>query len=383
MSVKAVVESENLAIQPESEVKTCRFVLPVIFTVTEAVSFKQSFQELCQTHTSLTRAILDFRHTAFMDSSGIGALVSAKKFSQKQRIELVLQNVSDQVSMVLSLADLDRLFTFEQSSPAEIEAAAASEALVNLLAPSTGEPASKGSASSPAKKLPIVKAFPRPDEKRTIRVVSSRTPDPFITHPSVRCWPKRGMDIVGSLIGLTIVGVLFIPIAIAIKLDNPGPIFFGQIRCSRMGRRFKMWKFRSMVADAEEKKHLVSNEASGAIFKSASDPRITRVGYFLRKTSLDEVPQFWNVLKGDMSLVGTRPPTPDEVERYEIPQWQRLDVKPGMTGEWQVNGRSSIKDFEDIVRLDLKYQENWSLAYDIRLILKTVLVLFNKKSGAM
>ncbi|MGC8715100.1 MAG: sugar transferase, partial [Leptodesmis sp.] len=178
-------------------------------------------------------------------------------------------------------------------------------------------------------------------------------------------------------------GIVLIPIAIAIKLDSPGPIFFGQVRCSRMGKRFKMWKFRSMVTDAEAKKHLVENEAEGAIFKAKNDPRITRVGRFLRKTSLDELPQFWNVLKGEMSLVGTRPPTPDEVERYEIPQWQRLDIKPGMTGEWQVNGRSSIKNFEDIVRLDLKYQENWSLIYDIQLIIKTIGVIFNKKSGAM
>jgi lipopolysaccharide/colanic/teichoic acid biosynthesis glycosyltransferase len=138
-----------------------------------------------------------------------------------------------------------------------------------------------------------------------------------------------------------------------------------------------------MVVDAEKKKHLVKNEASGAIFKSSHDPRITPVGRFLRKTSLDELPQFWNVLKGEMSLVGTRPPTPDEVERYEIPQWQRLDIKPGMTGEWQVNGRSAVKDFEDIVRLDLKYQENWSLMYDLKLIFKTIWVVFNKNSGAM
>ncbi|MCJ8280917.1 MAG: sugar transferase, partial [Rivularia sp. ALOHA_DT_140] len=103
----------------------------------------------------------------------------------------------------------------------------------------------------------------------------------------------------------------------------------------------------------------------------------------LRRTSLDELPQFWNVLKGEMSLVGTRPPTPDEVETYEVPEWERLDVKPGMTGEWQVNGRSSIRDFEDVIRLDLQYQRNWSLMYDIQLIFKTVVILFNKSSGAM
>ncbi len=221
-----------------------------------------------------------------------------------------------------------------------------------------------------------------PPRKRQPKAISAAEP-PFITHPSVKSRAKRVIDIAGALIGLTITGILFVPIAIAIKIDNPGPIFFGQIRCSWMGRRFLMWKFRSMVADAERLKHMVENQANGAIFKNSNDPRITRVGRFLRKTSLDELPQFWNVLKGEMSLVGTRPPTPDEVERYEIPQWQRLDIKPGMTGEWQVNGRSSVKDFEDVVRLDLKYQENWSLSYDLKLILKTIWVVFNKDAGAM
>jgi len=149
-----------------------------------------------------------------------------------------------------------------------------------------------------------------------------------------------------------------IAIAISIKINSPGPIFFCQIRCGWMGRHFRMWKFRSMCVNAEEIKDQIKNEAEGAIFKNKNDPRITKIGSFLRRKSLDEFPQFWNVLKGDMSLVGTRPPTPDEVESYEVPQWQRLDVKPGMTGEWQVNGRSQVKNFEDIIRLDLKYQKD-------------------------
>jgi lipopolysaccharide/colanic/teichoic acid biosynthesis glycosyltransferase len=107
------------------------------------------------------------------------------------------------------------------------------------------------------------------------------------------------------------------------------------------------------------------------------------VGRFLRKTSLDELPQFWNVIRGEMSLVGTRPPTPNEVDIYEVPEWQRLDVKPGMTGEWQVNGRSSVRNFEDIIKLDLRYQQNWSLAYDLKLIIKTICVVFRKDSGAV
>ena len=137
-----------------------------------------------------------------------------------------------------------------------------------------------------------------------------------------------------------------------------------------------------MCADAESRKSEVKNEASGAIFKNENDPRVTAVGRFLRRTSLDELPQFWNVVRGEMSLVGTRPPTPNEVDTYEVPEWQRLDVKPGMTGEWQVNGRSQVKDFEDVIKLDLRYQQNWSLVYDLKLIIKTILILFNKNSGA-
>ena len=137
-----------------------------------------------------------------------------------------------------------------------------------------------------------------------------------------------------------------------------------------------------MVTDAEARKNEVANQVEGPLFKNENDPRMTKIGRFLRKTSLDEFPQFWNVLKGDMSLVGTRPPTPDEIEQYEVGAWQRLNVKPGMTGEWQVNGRSSITKFEDVIKLDLRYQENWSFFYDIQLIVKTVLVLFSKESGA-
>jgi lipopolysaccharide/colanic/teichoic acid biosynthesis glycosyltransferase len=130
--------------------------------------------------------------------------------------------------------------------------------------------------------------------------------------------------------------------------------------------------------DADQLKHLVNNQAKGQIFKSKQDFRITPVGRFLRCTSLDEFPQFWNVLTGDMSLVGTRPPTMDEVIHYQKHHWQRLDVKPGITGEWQVNGRSAIKDFEEIVQMDLDYQNKWSILYDFHLIGKTVLVVLNR-----
>lgn len=197
-------------------------------------------------------------------------------------------------------------------------------------------------------------------------------------HQSVNSQAKRLLDIVGALVGLAITAIVFIPLAIAIQINDPGPIFYSQIRCGHKGRRFRVWKFRSMVVNADKIKHLVENQATGLIFKNTDDPRITKVGSFIRRTSLDELPQFWNVLIGDMSLVGTRPPTLDEVSQYEPHHWKRLDVKPGITGEWQTRGRSSVKDFEDIVSMDLDYQYKWSVQYDLHLIFKTLVVVLNK-----
>lgn len=209
--------------------------------------------------------------------------------------------------------------------------------------------------------------------------------NPFLeceaAHPSAYCVIKRLTDIVGSLVGLLILAVVFVPIAIAIKLDSPGPIFFKQERCGLQGQRIFIRKFRSMVPDADRLKATVKNEAKGLFFKNKQDPRVTRVGQFLRKTSLDELPQFWNVLMGEMSLVGTRPPTLDEVAQYNSRHWQRLNVKPGLTGEWQVNGRSSVRDFEQVVDLDLRYQTQWTPLYDFQVIFKTIQVLL-KRSGA-
>jgi lipopolysaccharide/colanic/teichoic acid biosynthesis glycosyltransferase len=201
------------------------------------------------------------------------------------------------------------------------------------------------------------------------------------SHPSVTSRLKRSIDIVGACVGLLLTALLLIPIAIAIYLDNPGPLFYSQIRCGYRGQQFRIWKFRSMVVNADQLKHTVVNQAKGHIFKNDHDPRITKVGHFLRRTSLDELPQFWNVLQGDMSLVGTRPPTPDEVKKYNNRHWKRLDVKPGITGEWQANGRSSVTNFEDIVSLDLRYMEQWSIAYDLGLILKTILVVVKRKGA--
>lgn len=200
-------------------------------------------------------------------------------------------------------------------------------------------------------------------------------------HTSVSSKAKRWMDIIGAFVGLLITAIVAIPIAIVIQLDSPGPIFYCQTRCGLYGKTFQIWKFRSMIPEAESLRHLVVNQAQGNIFKNSSDPRITRVGRLLRSTSLDELPQFWNVLKGEMSLVGTRPPTISEVLQYEPHHFERLLIKPGITGEWQVNGRSHIHDFEQVVAMDLAYQHKWSLSYDLQLIVKTIQVVFARRGA--
>ena len=178
--------------------------------------------------------------------------------------------------------------------------------------------------------------------------------------------------------GLIILAILFMPIAIFIRLDSQGPILYRQVRFGLGGQPFMLYKFRSMVANAEAIKYLVANEHQGHFFKNANDPRVTRVGIFLRRTSLDELPQFWNVFVGQMSLVGTRPPTLDEVQHYTRKHWLRLRVKPGLTGEWQTAGRSSINDFEHVVALDLRYQAIWTPWYDIWLLWKTLGILLTR-----
>ncbi|URT70597.1 sugar transferase [Cytobacillus firmus] len=194
---------------------------------------------------------------------------------------------------------------------------------------------------------------------------------------------KRFVDIVGSLAGIILLSLLFLIVAALIKLDDPkGSIFFSQKRVGKNGRQFNMYKFRSMVSNAEEKLQelLQYNEVSGAMFKMKDDPRITKIGKFIRKTSIDELPQLFNVLKGDMSLVGPRPPLPREVEEYSDYDKQRLLVAPGCTGLWQVSGRSNI-GFKEMVDLDLMYIRKRSLLFDIKIILKTVLVLFGSKDA--
>ena len=195
---------------------------------------------------------------------------------------------------------------------------------------------------------------------------------------------KRLMDIVCSLAGIIVLSPLFLLIAILIKIEDPkGKVFFGQERNGQYPRKFKMLKFRSMVHNAEELldelQHL--NEQSGPAFKIKDDPRITKVGKFIRKTSIDELPQLFNILKGDMSIVGPRPPIPREVEQYDEYQMQRLAVKPGLTCYWQVGGRNSV-DFDNWVSLDLKYIQERNLWIDIKLIFKTFFVLFGDDNAS-
>lgn len=208
---------------------------------------------------------------------------------------------------------------------------------------------------------------------------------------------KRAMDIAGGIVGCLLTAVLTLVIGPMIYFKSPGPIFFSQTRVGRNGKKFKMYKFRSMYLDAEARKAELMKEnrvGSGLMFKLDYDPRIIGcrklpdgtikkgIGNYIRDWSLDEFPQFWNVLKGDLSLCGTRPPTVDEWEKYKLHHRARLSIKPGITGMWQVSGRSDITDFEEVVELDKKYIREWSIGLDLRIILKTVLVVLGKK-GAM
>lgn len=189
---------------------------------------------------------------------------------------------------------------------------------------------------------------------------------------------KRALDIVGSLVGCILSIPIIAIVAIPLKLESPGPLVFKQRRVGRNGRIFYIHKLRSMYTDAEERKKelMAQNEMNGLMFKMQDDPRITKVGKFIRKTSIDELPQFFDVLRGDMSLVGTRPPTLDEYKQYESHHKRRLSMKPGITGLWQVSGRSNIEDFEDVVRLDVEYIDNWTIWSDIKILFKTVWVVF-------
>ncbi len=194
---------------------------------------------------------------------------------------------------------------------------------------------------------------------------------------------KRLIDIVVSIPGIIVTGILYVILGPIIYHQSPGPIFFKQERVGRNGRKFKIYKFRSMYMDAEERKKelMEQNKMQGLMFKMDDDPRITPIGKFIRKTSLDEFPQFINIFKGDMSLVGTRPPTVDEFMQYDAHHKSRLAIKPGLTGLWQVSGRSDITDFEEVVRLDNEYIRNFSISYDLKIMLKTVGVVFKREGS--
>lgn len=194
---------------------------------------------------------------------------------------------------------------------------------------------------------------------------------------------KRLVDIIGSSVGLILLSPLFLIVAILMKKEEPkGPIFFSQIRVSKNEKQFKIYKFRSMCIDAEEKLAdlLKHNEIEGAMFKMKDDPRVTKIGKFIRKTSIDELPQLWNVLKGDMSLVGPRPPLLREVAEYTTYDKQRLLVKPGCTGLWQVSGRNEV-GFDEMVELDIRYIKTLSISNDIKIIFKTIIIMI-KPNGA-
>jgi exopolysaccharide biosynthesis polyprenyl glycosylphosphotransferase len=209
---------------------------------------------------------------------------------------------------------------------------------------------------------------------RSVNIVSNR-----------ELFLKRLLDIIGGIVGVILTALIAVLIMPVLYIKSPGPVFFSQWRVGKGGKKFKIYKFRSMYLDAEErKKELMekNNVKNGLMFKIDNDPRIIKgIGNFIRNTSLDEFPQFWNVLKGDMSLVGTRPPTVDEWEKYELYHRKRLSIKPGLTGMWQVCGRSSITDFDEVVELDTKYIKEWGLGLDLKILFKTVLVVL-KKEGA-
>ena len=193
---------------------------------------------------------------------------------------------------------------------------------------------------------------------------------------------KRFFDILASLIGLIILSPVFLIVAIAIKVDDGGPIFYNQERIGKNGKEFKMYKFRSMKvnADQELEKLIHKNEVDGAMFKMKDDPRITRVGKFIRKTSIDEFPQLLNVLLGQMSIVGPRPPLPREVKMYTDYDWQRLYVRPGCTGLWQVTVRNSV-GFHEMVNIDLEYIQKRGFWLDIKIMFKTIKIIFVPNSA--
>ena len=379
-----------------------------------AREFLNDFQTICSDDDFYKKIVIDMGRTTSMDSAGLGALTNCLKLATLNETELVLWSVSDPVNALISLSSLSNLFVIEQTSNSFRVTDSVQRTRVSNI---TAFGLFLFRTQRLLKKIPVLRIF-YPLLKFCFPFIDI---DPSVSvHPSVRDPIKRLIDIVGALIGLGFTIILFVPIAIAIISESKGNILFGQIRCGLLSKPFRIWKFRSMVKNAEQLKARVVNQVgagpqsgspqSGSpqannvdsnsvtdsttdkFFKNATDPRITKVGKFLRKTSLDEFPQFWNVLIGDMSLVGTRPPTFNEINSYELEieyqderytEWNRLDVRPGITGVWQVNGRSNVRTFAEVVNFDMEYRKNWSTWYDLKLIVQTILGLFDKKNKAV
>jgi exopolysaccharide biosynthesis polyprenyl glycosylphosphotransferase len=212
---------------------------------------------------------------------------------------------------------------------------------------------------------------------------SSELEAPIRSLPVISGGGKRIIDILGAATALILFSPLLLAVALLVKITSRGPVLFSQLRCGLGAKQFNCYKFRTMIDGAHQKRADLfhKNEMKGPIFKLRNDPRITRLGRFLRLSSLDELPQLWNVLRGEMSLVGPRPPTPCEVEHYTAEQMKRLSVRPGLTGLWQVSGRSSIADFHHWVELDLEYIEKWSLWLDLKILLKTIPAVLSTKGA--
>ena len=243
-----------------------------------------------------------------------------------------------------------------------------------------------GGSAAQSESAQLLEAQQRPREivprRRPLFVVTSEIRE--VARTRALRLAKRTLDTCGSTLALILLLPVFVLVMVAVRCSGRGSVFFVQDRCGLSGRLFRFYKFRTMVVDAEARKaelvHL--NEVTGPAFKIKRDPRITRVGRVLRKLSLDELPQLFNVLKGDMSLVGPRPPTPDEVEHYTTRQVQRLAVIPGITGLWQVSGRSTIADFDRWIDLDLHYAQTWSIWLDLRILARTPLAVLRMEGAA-
>jgi anti-anti-sigma factor len=374
---------------------------PEKLVFSNAREFLTDFQNICNVEESYKKVVIDMSHTTVMDSAGLGALTRCLKIAHANGTTLILWSVSEAVSALIGLSSLANLFIIEQDSNTFRYSRQIQRTKVENI---TKFGLFLFRTQQSLQQTPVLRIF-YPVLKFLFPFIDI---DPSVpVHPSVRNPIKRFIDIVGSLIGLAITGIIFIPIAIAIKSESQGNILFGQIRCGLLSKPFRIWKFRSMVQNAEQLKIKVENQIQAnpelnsadkddstgdKFFKNADDPRVTKIGRFLRKTSLDEFPQFWNVLIGDMSLVGTRPPTFNEINSYELEveyqnerytEWNRLDVRPGITGVWQVNGRSNVRSFGEVVNYDIEYRKNWSIWYDLKLIAQTVFVLFDKKNKAV